>query len=269
MNEPSEPQFPRRRDLRNVSPTQRRPRKRARRTTRVRHAIRPRLLAAASLAAACALMITAVPVAVVGQQVTTEAAPARRLESQRVTISANVEPQESVPEQYVATSGKELRAAEVAARMRTAATYVNDLNSAVQWPFPVGVPLTDGFGPRAAPCAGCSTDHKGLDMTPGEGTPISSIAPGTVIETGESDSGFGVYARVEHIIEGRTYVSLYAHMQFGSLLVVPGQTVTVGERIGAVGNSGQSTGPHLHLEIWRDGNTPIDPYAWLTETVGG
>ena len=180
---------------------------------------------------------------------------------------------------YAVTSGEELRAAEqaraaaeqarvAASRMRTAATFVNDPTSAVQWPFATGVPISDDFGPRSAPCSGCSTMHKGLDMTPGAGTPIGAIAAGTVIEAVSSDSGLGVSARIEHVIDGRTYVSVYAHMQFGSLLVSEGQQVQVGQQIGAVGDSGQSTGPHLHLEIWQDDTTPIDPYAWLTSMVG-
>ena len=180
---------------------------------------------------------------------------------------------------YSITTGEEIRSAEqarlaaeqaklAASRMRTAATFVNDPTSAVQWPFPSGVPMSDGFGPRSAPCSGCSTMHKGLDMLPGEGTPIGAIAAGTVIEAVSSDSGLGVSAQIEHNIDGRRYISVYAHMQFGSLLISEGQQVEVGQQIGRVGNSGQSTGPHLHLEIWQDGTTPIDPYAWLTSMVG-
>jgi murein DD-endopeptidase MepM/ murein hydrolase activator NlpD len=217
------------------------------------------------LVAAVTLAATAMPAAMVGQQAIAEPAPNLIRQSQQVVIDAAAAPQRLAPEQYSATTGKELRAA---ASMRTASTFENDLSSAVQWPFPVGVPLTDRFGPRAAPCSGCSTSHKGLDMTPGVGSPISVIADGVVLETDESDSGFGVYAKVEHLIDGRKYVSLYAHMQFGSLQVIPGQVVRVGDQIGAVGNTGQSTGPHLHLEIWRDGTTPVDPYAWLTDQVG-
>ena len=185
--------------------------------------------------------------------------------SQSVEVDASALSAPVNGEAYAATSGKELRAA---ANMRTADTFVNDLSSPVQWPFPVGVPISDDFGPRAAPCSGCSTQHKGLDMTPGEGTPISVIADGVVLETQESDSGLGVSARIEHIVDGERYVSVYAHMGFGSLQIQPGQVVRVGDQVGEVGNSGQSTGPHLHLEIWRNGTEAIDPYAWLSEQVG-
>lgn len=257
--------YPRRRDLRQTRPE----RTTRRRTPAVRRSRRPSprpaLLATARLALAAILAATAMPAAMVGQQAVAEPTTTRPQESQQVVIDSAAAPQRSAPEQYTATTGEELRAA---ANMRTAATFLNDSASSVQWPFPVGVPLTDRFGPRRAPCGGCSTDHKGLDMTPGVGSPISVIADGVVLETDESDSGFGVYAKVEHLVNGRKYVSLYAHMQFSSLQVAPGQVVRVGDRIGSVGNTGQSTGPHLHLEIWRDGTTPIDPYAWLTDLVG-
>ncbi|KZE92448.1 Murein DD-endopeptidase MepM [Agromyces sp. NDB4Y10] len=198
---------------------------------------------------------------------------------QTVTVTDDVMLAAPSSEGYAVTTGEEIRAAEqarvaaeqariAASRMRTASTFVNDPTSAVQWPFPTGVPITDDFGPRAAPCSSCSTMHKGLDMTPGEGTPIGAIAAGTVIEAVSSDYGLGVSARIRHVIDGRTYVSVYAHMQFGSLSVSEGDQVQVGQKIGAVGNTGQSTGPHLHLEIWQDGTTPIDPYAWLTAMVG-
>lgn len=149
--------------------------------------------------------------------------------------------------------------------MRTAPTYVNDLTSPVQWPFPAGVPFSDMYGPRS--CDGCASFHKGIDMLPGVGTPIQVIADGTVIETGESDSGFGVYAIVEHVVDGRRITTLYAHMQWGSLLLERGQTVRVGDGVGRVGSTGLSTGPHLHFEVTEDGQS-VDPYAWLTEKVG-
>jgi len=141
-------------------------------------------------------------------------------------------------------------------------------SSVVRWPFPVGVRISDDYGPRVAPCSGCSTFHKGLDMVPGAGTPISSVADGIVRETGETDSGFGNYAVVDHVVDGQLVSTLYAHMEWGSLAVSEGQPVKAGQLLGAVGSTGQSTGPHLHLEVWADGTDPIDPYAWLTRNAG-
>lgn len=141
--------------------------------------------------------------------------------------------------------------------------FRNDPDAAVQWPFLVGVPLGDGFGSRVPPCSGCSAIHSGLDLQPGAGAPIQVIADGTVREAGISTSGLGVWAEIDHVIDGQKITSVYAHMQSGSLQLIPGQNVEVGQRVGKVGNTGQSTGPHLHLEILKNGIQPIDPYNWL------
>lgn len=151
---------------------------------------------------------------------------------------------------------------------QTAGTYINYLSSPIQWPFLVGVPISSDFGPRVPPCSGCSSFHKGLDMNPGVNTPIQAIADGVVREVSESDeSGLGVYAVIDHMVDGRLVSSVYAHMRVGSLALSPGQPVVVGQLVGNVGNTGQSTGPHLHFEILLDGVTPTDPFAWLTEQV--
>ena len=140
---------------------------------------------------------------------------------------------------------------------------------AVRWPFPGSVRLSSPYGPREAPCVGCSTFHKGLDMLPGEGTPVHVVADGVVREVSATDNGgFGVHAIVDHIIDGQLVSSVYAHFQAGSLRVSPGQAVSVGTELGNVGSTGQSTGPHLHFEILLDGVTPTDPYAWMTQRAG-
>lgn len=59
-----------------------------------------------------------------------------------------------------------------------------------------------------------------------------------------------------------SYSSRYAHMLWGSAAVAVGQPITVGQYLGDVGNTGKSTGPHLHLEIQADGAS-VDPFAWL------
>lgn len=151
---------------------------------------------------------------------------------------------------------------------QTANTYTNDLGSAIQWPFLVGVPISTDFGPRIPPCDGCSSFHKGLDMNPGVNTPIQAVADGVVREVSSTDkSGLGVYAIIDHMIDGRLVSSLYAHMTEGTLALAVGDPVLVGQLVGNVGNTGQSTGPHLHFEILLDGITPTDPYAWLTDKV--
>ncbi|WP_291057674.1 M23 family metallopeptidase [Herbiconiux sp.] len=151
-----------------------------------------------------------------------------------------------------------------AAGIRIASTYTNNLDSTVQWPFPVGVPISDGFGPRSSPGGIGSTNHKGVDFTPGQGTAIGAVADGVVSLVQRSDNGgLGVYVVIDHVIDGQAVSSWYGHMLTGSPVVSEGQAVLVGQQIGSVGNTGTSTGAHLHLEI-HEGGTPVDPFAWLT-----
>lgn len=141
--------------------------------------------------------------------------------------------------------------------------------ASVRWPFPGSIRISDGYGPRAAPCAGCSTFHDGLDMNPGEGTPIGSIADGVVSSvTAYDNGGLGVHVLIDHVVAGQNVTSTYGHMLAGSAAVSVGQSVVAGQVIGKVGSTGQSTGPHLHLELHLDGVTAIDPYSWLTEYAG-
>ena len=139
----------------------------------------------------------------------------------------------------------------------------------VVWPFPGVTRISDGYGPRSAPCSGCSTFHDGLDMNPGEGTPIGSIAAGVVSSvTSYDDGGLGVHVMVDHVVDGQNVTSTYGHMQAGSVAVSEGQSVSAGQRLGNVGSTGQSTGPHMHLELHLDGVTAIDPYGWLVQHAG-
>lgn len=143
--------------------------------------------------------------------------------------------------------------------------YTPDPNGTVQWPFTRYVPIASGFGPRDAPCGGCSSFHDGLDFLPGSGAPIGAIAPGVVTIVGQDSGGYASYGTrvvIEHVINGQKVESLYAHMIAGSPTVAVGDTVTVGQTLGLVGSTGASTGAHLHLGISL-GGVFVDPYAWL------
>ena len=149
-------------------------------------------------------------------------------------------------------------------------TFVNASTSPIQYPFRMGVQLSDGFGPRVAPCDKCSTIHMGQDFVPGEGSQIQVIADGIVtqvvndnVSTMESDTGgFGTYVVIQHNIDGQNVTSFYAHLLYQSSPLVIGQHVSVGDLLGSVGNTGHSTGAHLHFEI-RVNGTPVDPMVWL------
>lgn len=137
----------------------------------------------------------------------------------------------------------------------------------VRSPFPGPVQMSSGFGYRSAPCGACSSLHEGLDFTPGLGTPIGAIAKGTVRVAG-TYFNYGTAVVIDHVIDGRKVATLYGHMIPGSTPLKVGDTVEAGEFIGQVGNSGVSTGAHLHLEVLLDGITPIDPAAWLEARTG-
>ncbi|PSL37021.1 peptidase M23-like protein [Labedella gwakjiensis] len=143
------------------------------------------------------------------------------------------------------------------------ATFTNDPNGTIQWPFAVGVHIGSGYGARPGCSIGCSTNHKGQDFNPGYGAPIQSIADGVVVESTDSGGAFGVKIVIEHVIDGQVIHSLYGHMIAGSRTVEVGDPVTVGQVIGQTGNTGRSTGAHLHFEILLNGTDQVDPLAWL------
>ena len=141
--------------------------------------------------------------------------------------------------------------------------YVNDPTAPIQWPFAVGVSITYGFGMRDGGF------HEGADFVPGEGSPVQSIADGTVRIATEQGGAFGVTVLIDHEIDGQLVSSRYGHMQYGSLQVTQGQHVKVGQFLGRTGNTGRSFGAHTHVEILQNGTTPIDPIAWLRQHAGG
>ena len=120
---------------------------------------------------------------------------------------------------------------------------------------PTSGTLTSSFGSRLSPITGQPGFHYGLDLAADEGTPITAFADGTVRETGES--GYGLYVIVDHA-DG--FATLYAHCS--SISAKVGDKVTCGEQIAQVGQTGNATGPHLHLELWHNG-AALDPADYL------
>ncbi len=137
----------------------------------------------------------------------------------------------------------------------------------IRWPFPYPVTISSGFGPRIAPCSGCSTYHEGVDFTPGSGAAIFAVAAGVVTARDDGLRGYGNYVVITSQLNGHTVKFTYAHMTTGSSPITLGQTVGVGDFIGLVGETGEATGPHLHFEVNVDGTT-IDPIPWLEANAG-
>ncbi len=108
--------------------------------------------------------------------------------------------------------------------------------------------LASGFGYRIDPIYKVRKFHEGLDFSAPIGTPIYATGDGTVEKVKRSRRGYGNHVIINH---GFGYKTLYAHMS--KIIVKPGQKVKRGQIIGYVGNTGKSTAPHLHYEVWKNG----------------
>lgn len=116
--------------------------------------------------------------------------------------------------------------------------------------------LTSYFGMRKSPYTGRPKNHEGLDIAANTGTPVVATADGVVARV-ETSAGYGKTVIIDH---GYGYRTLYAHNS--KFLVKRGQKVSRGDKIAEVGNTGRSTGPHVHYEILLNGVT-IDPRKTL------
>jgi murein DD-endopeptidase MepM/ murein hydrolase activator NlpD len=139
----------------------------------------------------------------------------------------------------------------------------------MRFPFRNDRPLpriTSPFGVRVHPTSGRITPHNGVDLGAPAGEPLYCIADGKVLESRVSThhtGGFGEYIKVDH---GEGVVSLYAHMTPGSRKVKKGDKVEMSEHIGDVGQSGNTTGPHLHLEITVN-NRYVEPLGYIRKAL--
>ncbi|GHV85425.1 peptidase M23 [Spirochaetia bacterium] len=127
------------------------------------------------------------------------------------------------------------------------------------WPIRGGIGhFTDQFGQTLDPFTGALRMHTGVDIsTNRQGDPIIATADGQVAYTGYEPSGFGNYIIIRH---QHGFYTRYAHML--SFRVEIGQQVKQGETIGYIGNTGRSTGPHLHYEV-HIGSDVVNPYKYL------
>ena len=117
---------------------------------------------------------------------------------------------------------------------------------------PVTGPVTSPFGYRWGRL------HAGIDFGVPVGTPVLAVEAGVVQRVSSSRGGYGNLTVLQHPDGTLTF---YAHQS--QLLVAEGQPVTAGQQIGLSGNTGHSTGPHLHFEVRPGGGDPVDPRAWL------
>jgi len=109
---------------------------------------------------------------------------------------------------------------------------------------------------------GAKNYHTGDDYAVPVGTSVKAVADGVVFDDSPG-ADFGVYVQIDH---GNGYQTLYGHLQSKSVKL--GQTVVAGQEIGKSGQSGNVTGPHLHFEVRKGHNNPVDPASFLTGTGG-
>lgn len=118
--------------------------------------------------------------------------------------------------------------------------------------------LTSGFGIRPDPITGKRALHNGLDISAPTGKPIVAPADGLVVRTGR----IGHLGNAVYLAHGYGLTTRYGHMS--RIAVEPGDQVQRGDVLGYVGNTGRSTGSHLHYEVHKNGK-PVDPLAYLLD----
>ncbi|MBS5164549.1 MAG: peptidoglycan DD-metalloendopeptidase family protein [Butyricicoccus pullicaecorum] len=128
----------------------------------------------------------------------------------------------------------------------------------MRWPCPNYSYISSEFGARVHPITGeWQSGHKGIDIASGKGNPILAAKSGTVVKSYLSSS-YGNYVVVSH---GGGLMTAYAHMS--KRMVSVGDTVSAGQQIGTVGSTGNSTGNHLHFEVYVDGAV-VNPMDYVS-----
>lgn len=131
----------------------------------------------------------------------------------------------------------------------------NTMNTSSQPLLPVPGRVTSGFGPRRAPTAGASTNHNGVDLSAAIGTEVHAPWEGTVVSVLWTTAG-GHQVILHH---PNGYRTGYAHLS--QILVRRGDHVAQGATIALTGNTGTSTGPHLHFTLTNPEGQKIDPQS--------
>ncbi len=179
------------------------------------------------------------------------------------SYQAQIDSENSNAEEYQADLAKQQKLLEqIEQQIATAAAANAQENdgdggaSGFVWPCPSSRRITSGFGNRAQPTAGASTNHKGIDIGASYGAAIVAAAAGRVTTAAYSSSA-GNYIVISH---GNGLSTVYMHCS--SLSVSAGQSVTAGQTIAAVGSTGYSTGNHLHFGVIKNGSY-VNPTAYV------
>jgi len=160
-------------------------------------------------------------------------------------------------------AAEEAESERIAAELARSSHGSGIYNGVMAWPVPGFYNVTSPYGYRIHPIFHDRRLHTGIDIGKNGSQPINGAAivaagSGTVIYAGYR-SGYGNTVMIDH---GNGVVSLYAHQQSGGIRVSKGQSVSKGQRVGTVGSTGFSTGPHLHFEV-RVNGVPHNPMEYL------
>lgn len=120
-------------------------------------------------------------------------------------------------------------------------------------PLDIDYYITSDYGLRVHPVTGEESFHYGIDLGVPVGSPVLAVEDGTILTVGYQADGAGNYVTIEH---SDGYLTKYFHLD--SYIVAEGEAVSKGQIIGYSGNTGTSTGPHLHFEVWLNGES-VDP----------
>jgi len=164
----------------------------------------------------------------------------QELEEKKMELSE----QEAILERQQSTIQKEINRAEQRAKEAKQQMSQGSSSNAGDFVRPADGPVTSGYGPR------WGSTHFGIDLgrSGGGSDPIRAVADGTVLKSYYSSS-YGNVVYVTHYINNQLYTTVYAHMQ--NREVSDGQSVEQGQRLGYMGSTGHSTGPHLHFELHK------------------
>jgi murein DD-endopeptidase MepM/ murein hydrolase activator NlpD len=139
----------------------------------------------------------------------------------------------------------------------------------VQYPVDDYTNTTSGFGHRSIDgCSRCSEFHRGLDFTPGVGSPVYAVMDGVVSHVDQSGQ-YGVHVIITHnFYPDNPYTTVYAHLQVSNITnsLQLDNNIKKGDLIGYVGKTGLATGPHLHFEV-RENGRHLNPAAFFKEHI--
>lgn len=188
------------------------------------------------------------------QALMAEIESAKDIQQEPETIQANVHLKSRTKKYGAARVVQD--ATKIAARRGTRIASAGGARSSSMFALPMPGQLTSPYGYRRHPMGGGEKFHHGVDIATKEGSEIGAAAAGTVSRVGYN----GSYGRYIIITHGGGYETLYAHLS--RQLVRAGQEIDQGQLIGREGDTGRSTGPHLHFEIHKNGHS-VDPESYI------